>query len=206
MASSPSTRVPWREHWAHAWRLSPIALQRAHERNVDRPRREHLAVGRGYLKPAGVDPRRLSVADVPHRGLAVARALERLGARQTPHLCLGDIVRHTLPGGCAYRIVGQSAGTLGRGADPIAGLRLVLHYDFVFACFSSSSRIKGIVSRRCSTIEASSSASRSSNSEGRSRAIRFTKYSEVSSGRCKPRCAARKRSASTRPASSSSCS
>src|SRR5258708_7358576 len=133
MASSPNTRVPWRGRWAHAWRLSPIALQRAHERSVDRPRGEHLAVGRGCLKPAGVDPRRLSVADVPHRGLAVARALERPGARQTLHLCLGDIVRHSLPGVCADRIVGESASTLGRGDDPIAGLRLVLHYDFLFA-------------------------------------------------------------------------
>src|SRR5258708_986583 len=110
-ASSPSTRVPWREHWARAWRLSPIASHRAHERSIDSPRAQHLAVGRGELKPAGVDPRRLSVADVPHRGLAVALALGWPGARQTPHLCLGDIVRPSLPGVCPYRTSGQSTST-----------------------------------------------------------------------------------------------
>ena len=46
----------------------------------------------------------------------------------------------------------ESAGALGRRAEPAAGLRLVLHYDFVLACFSSASRMKGIVRRRCSTM------------------------------------------------------
>ena len=41
--------------------------------------------------------------------------------------------------------------------EPAAGIRLVLHYDFVLACFSSASRMNGMVSRRCATREASSS-------------------------------------------------
>jgi uncharacterized membrane protein len=62
----------------------------------------------------------------------------------------------------------------------VAAMSLLLHYDFVPACFSSASRMKGIVRRRCSTSEASSSASSIWNSVGKSRGMRFSKYSEVS--------------------------
>jgi len=65
-------------------------------------------------------------------------------------------------------------------SEPAAGVCVVLHYDFVLACFSSASRMNGMVSRRCAARDASSSWSRMSNSERRSRGRRFSKYSEVS--------------------------
>ena len=64
-------------------------------------------------------------------------------------------------------------GALGRCAQPVTGIRVVLRYGFVSACFSRASRMKGIVRRRWAAREASSSSSSRLRSEGRSRGTRF---------------------------------
>ena len=69
----------------------------------------------------------------------------------------------------------ESSRALGRRIQPAFGVRLVLHYGFILACLSSASRMKGMVSRRCATRDASSNSSRISRSEGRSRGMRFSK-------------------------------
>src|SRR5882757_3448857 len=159
-ANCPSMRVPWRARWERGSLRSPPGSRRAHERCIGFALADHLALARSRLEPARVDSRRLSLAYLRHRCFAIVGAAARTAARQPLHLRLGNPVCHPLPGLCPHRTLGQPAGALGGGHEPAAGVRLVLRYDFVLACFSSSSRMKGMVSRRCSTIEASSSASR----------------------------------------------
>src|ERR1700681_4474842 len=161
MANCRRWKVNWRARWAGAWPRSRIASRPRTARGTAREARNGavahgLAVGRGGAEPARVGDGRLSVADLHPRGPAVAGAVERSQARSPPHLRLGHLVRHPLSCVCDYGVAGQPCRALGGRNEPAAGVRLVLHYDSVPACFSSASRMNGMVSRRWAANEASS--------------------------------------------------
>src|SRR5665213_757527 len=187
MASYPAPRVNWRAPWARGWPLSLTDCRATLEYEIHLARADHLAVGRRCLEPAGLDGRRLSMADLHDRRTPAIGAAEWPDARPPPYLRLGHPVRDSLSCFRTDRIAGQPRRALGGRDELAAGIRLVLHYDFVPASFSIASRIKGMVSRRCATNDASSSASRIPSNDRRSRGMRFSKYSAVSSGSFKPR-------------------
>src|SRR3984893_6406223 len=180
MASCRKPSVSWRAPWARAWPRSAVDSRAAREPRIQRAFADDLVLGRARLESARVDRGRIPVADLRPGRATAARTAERPGARPPPHLRLGHSVRHPLSRVRHDGIAGQPRRPLGRRRELAAGIRLVLHYDFVFACFSSASRMKGTVRRRWATSEASSSWSRISNNERMSRGMRFSKYSEVS--------------------------
>src|SRR5271154_5342300 len=162
-----STKARWPAPWASAslpWR---IGCRGRIEHVVGRTFADLLVMGRHRRKSPGVDQRRVFLAVLRACGAAVAGPAEWAAARSPLHVRVGDLVRGSLSCVRSYRASGQPASALGGRTEPAAHLRLVLHYDFVPACFSSASRMNGIVSRRCATKDASSRASRTSNSDGK---------------------------------------
>ena len=120
-----------------------------------------LAVALSLL---GLDAGRVSLADLrARRACPCSRRLNGLmrGRRHTYAWATLFAIPY-LAFALTELLVNSAARWVGC-AEPAAGLRLVLHYDFVLACFSSASRMKGMVSRRCAAKDASSSWSRISN-------------------------------------------
>src|SRR5277367_4928593 len=149
----PTSSANWPAPWAVGWPDLPPACRAARESRGDELRvtsafAHHLALDRPRREPARMDVGRVPLADLRHCSSASARPIERLGARPAPYLRLGHVGCHPVPGIRSHRIAGQSLGTLDGGIESTAGFRVVLHYDFVLACFSSASRMKGIVRRR----------------------------------------------------------
>src|SRR5450631_671328 len=138
----------WHAHWGHEWPHWPIDCRSARESGSNGAHADHLALDRGRLESPRVDDHRLFVAHLHPCSIAAVGAAEWAHTGAAPHLRLGHLVRYPLSRLCVDRTVGQSCGTLGGRHELAARIRLVLRYDFVFACFSSASRMKGMVSRR----------------------------------------------------------
>src|SRR5579862_3040100 len=102
MANSRNTKARSLARWGRGSLFWQVDSSLAHERSVDLARPYRLAVGRGRLKPAGLDPRRLFVAALCDRGLALARTPTRSGARQALYVRLGDTVRHSVHDVCNH--------------------------------------------------------------------------------------------------------
>src|ERR1700722_3918128 len=178
MANYPKPSVTSPARWARGWpRLA--AGCRAREPRIHSALADHLALDCSHIEPARLDLGGLSVANLHSRRSALVGAVEGSVARSPSYLRLGHPVRSPLSGVRSDGIAGQSRRALGCLVELAAGVRLVLHYDFVLACFSSASRMNGMVSRRWAASDASSSWSRISNSECRSRGMRFNRYSDA---------------------------
>src|ERR1700682_6299926 len=175
MANCRKPSVSWRAPWARAWPRLAVDC-RPHESRHHRALTDDWVLDRARLESARVDDGRIPLADLRPRRSAAAGAVERPVARPPPYLRLGHFVRHPVSRVRFDGIAGQPRRPLGRRCELAAGIRLALHYDFVFACFSSASRMQGTVSRRWATSEASSSWSRISNNERMCRGLRFSKY------------------------------
>ncbi len=143
---------------------------------------ELVVVVRGGLPLADLRAGRSAAARAAARAWCAAAATPTRGPRCSP--CPISIFTIT-------ELLANPAARWVASLSLLAGLRVVLRYGFVSACFSSASRMKGMVRRRCAANDASSSSSRILKSECRSRGMRFIKYSKVSAGSCRPRCAAR---------------
>src|SRR6185437_13548334 len=141
-------RPPWLAPWAHGWPNSRAGCRTAREPRNHGARLDHRTLDRGFPEPSRLGVGRLPLADLRARRSAAARTAAWLDARPAPHLRVGHPVRSSLPGIRLDGTAGQSRRALGGRLESDAGIRVVLHYDFVPACFSSASRMKGMVRRR----------------------------------------------------------
>src|SRR5258708_38521349 len=149
MANCRRPSVSWRAPWARAWPRLALDCRAARESRSHRAFTDDLVLDRARLESARVDDGRVPVAGLRPGRSTAAGAVERPVARPPPYLRLGHLVRHPLSRVRLDGIAGQPRRPLGRRRELAAGIRLVLHYDFVLAGFSSASRMKGMVSRRC---------------------------------------------------------
>src|ERR1700691_4312222 len=130
-ASCPIRSANWHAPWVCGWPLSPTACRAAREHRSHHAFAHPVVLACHRPEPARLDDGRASLGPVRARRTAVARAAQSPQTRPPPYLRVGHLIRRSLSGLCVDGIAGQLRRTLGRLADPAAGIRMVLHYDFV---------------------------------------------------------------------------